>query len=173
MPVRDSIFSGIIMGFLVLYGSGCAASQSAAERADERAEVVGTWQYRAENISGLHRGTFQVVVEDGRLNGHFEDRWRGTLDAQVILHGSHMELALGQVRIAGRIMDNRFEGSVRSESWDVTSSSVSRRPGYFVARRVRSGAVFDDVRDIGCPSLLREVSYTCSPFRRQQPRQGR
>lgn len=161
------------MCFLVICGSGCASSQPAAELADERAEVVGTWQYRAENISGLHRGTFQVVVEDGRLNGHFEDRWRGSINAQVTLQGSHMELSLDRVRIAGRIVDNRFEGSVRSESWDVTSSSVSRRPGYFVARRVRSGALFDDVRDVGCPSLLREASYTCSPFRRQQPRRGR
>jgi hypothetical protein len=144
--------------------SGCASSRTAEQVAQNRAAVLGTWEYRTDNISALQRGTFQVMVKDGRLKGRFRDSWRGDLEAQVNIHGSHMELALDRIRITGRLEQNRFTAAVEPEIWDVSISGNRRSTGYFVARRVRSYSVFDDIGDFGCPSLLRESSYECSSF---------
>ncbi len=155
---------GLTTFALLFFASGCTSSRTAQEVAKNREAVLGTWEYRTDNISSLDRGTFQVIVEDGQLRGRFRDKWRGNLEAQVNIHGTHMELALDRVRISGRLEENRFRASVRSGFWDVSTNGNRRSKGYFVAQRVQNGAVLDDVNNFGCPSLLREESYACSPF---------
>lgn len=155
------LLSGLLLGLGL---TGCVSSRTAEQVARNRAAVLGTWEYRTDNISALHHGTFQVTVQDGRLKGQFRDSWRGTLDAQINVHGSRMELMLDRVRITGRLEQNRFKAAVRRDLWDVSMSGNRRSTGYFVARRVRRESTMDEINEFGCASLLREVSYSCSPF---------
>lgn len=144
--------------------SGCA-SRTAEEIADERAQVLGTWEYNADGIHALQRGTLTITVRDGKLVGQIRDRWRGKINADVNLQGRHMELSLQDIRITGQIERGRFTGSVRQPTWDVSRSRVRRQSdGYFVARRVRSESVMGEATDYGCASLLRESSFRCSPL---------
>lgn len=162
---------GIVL--LVLAGlvvTGCASSRSAQERADDRSKVLGTWEYRTNGTSALQRGTLQISVEDGRLVGTLQDSWRGTVEARVNLHGSRMELDLNRIRISGRIRQGRFKATIRREFESVSvRPRRERRGAYFLAQRVRSSAGTDTRTQFGCPSLLREQSYECSPFDKEQP----
>jgi hypothetical protein len=159
------ILIGMLVGSLVV---GCTSSRSAEEVASDRANVLGVWKYRTDGVSMLQHGTLQIRVQDGRLTGRFNDQWRGTVEANVLLDGSHMEFNLNQVRISGRIQQDRFEGAIRRSFWDVSESGNERaRPGYIVARRVRAQSVVTEMVDVGCPSLLHEASYRCSPLQAQ------
>jgi hypothetical protein len=150
---------------LVIVLLGCHP-RSAEEIAADRARVLGTWEYHTRGISALQSGTLRIRVQDGELVGRLRDRWRGTVRAQVALQGTRMELDLDRVRITGRLEQNRFRGTVQTPFWDASRAHAGRQAssGYFVARQVRSQSVVDDLTDLGCPSLLRESSYTCSPL---------
>lgn len=164
-PSSSTWIRGIFLLGLFLVGvAGCTSPRTVQEVARDRADVLGTWEYRTENISALQHGTLQIMVQDGRLTGRFQDSWRGSLNARVNVHGSQMELTLDRIRISGRLEQRRFTASVRREFWDASTAGSRRSRGYFVARRVRSSSMFEDTRPLGCPSLLREVSYTCSPL---------
>jgi hypothetical protein len=162
-----------LLGLLLLVGllgTGCASTRSATERADDRSRVVGVWEYRTRGTSVLQEGTLRIGVEDGRLVGRLRDSWQGTVEARVTLYGSRMEIDLNRIRITGRIRQGRFEAAIRREFESVSVRPRSqRRPAYFVARRVRSAAATDHRARYGCPSLLRERSYQCSPFQRPRP----
>jgi hypothetical protein len=153
-----------------LLATGCLSSRSAQQRADDRSRVVGVWKYRTGGTSVLQRGTLRIHVEDGRLVGRLRDSWQGTVEARVNLYGSRMELDLNRIRITGRIRQGRFEASIRREFENISvRPRRPRRRGYFVARRVRSTADTDTRARFGCPSLLRERSYKCSPFQQALP----
>jgi hypothetical protein len=160
----DLLRFGIVM--LLAFGwTACSTSRPPEKVADERARVVGTWKYRADGISRLQKGTLQIMVQDGDLKGRLRDNWRGEMTGSVDLRGPYMEIRLDHVRISGRLHRDRFEAAVRREFYDVSRTGNGRAAnGYFVARQVRSASVFADIENVGCPSLLREVSYTCSPF---------
>lgn len=146
--------------------SGCTSPRTADEIAADRARVLGTWEYHADGIRALQRGTLQIQVQDGKLVGRLQDSWRGPVETQVDLRGSYMELALSQLRITGQLEQGRFVGSVRESPWSVSSSETrTGSTGSFVARRVRRESSGDDRTDFGCTSLLRESSYACSLFR--------
>lgn len=147
---------------------GCASSQSPAELAAERDAVIGTWEYDTDEISFLQYGTLTIHVQDGELVGRLRDQWRGKLKADVRLHGRHLELILNRARIVGRIERGRFRGTVSSQPWHVTQSSPDPLSSpTFVARRVRTHSIRHGPSRLGCPSLLRESSYACSPFQRR------
>ena len=152
--------------FLAVLLLGCS-SRTAEEVAEERAHVLGTWEYRTQGMSALHRGTFRIVEEDGHLTARLRDNWRGEVQVQVSLQGRQMELTLNRLRIAGRLDDNRFVGYVQTPYWDASRSRLRRQkyPGRLVAQRIRRGSGGPDRTEYGCPSLLRESSYTCSPLR--------
>ncbi len=144
---------------------GCSTTRAPEEIAAEHAKVTGVWKYRTNGTRALQRGTLRITVEEGRLKGRFLDSWRGRMDALVQIHGSRMELQLDRVRISGRLRENRFEGVVQRNEWDVTPQGPHRSsPGRFLARRVQTGSM-EHSEEFGCPSLLRESSYACSPFR--------
>lgn len=144
--------------------AGCATSRSPAEIASDRQDVLGTWEYQTNGTTALQRGTLRITVDEGNLVGVFEDSWRGELNADVSLYGSHMELSLDRVRISGRFQNGRFEASIQQEYSAVSLRSNRRRAGYFIARRIRSASTMSNLTDVGCTSLLRESSYMCSPF---------
>lgn len=155
-----------LLGFLLLSLclGGCAPTRTAQE-VNERTRAIGTWTYRTQGIDGLQRGTMQIVARDGEVIGRFRDQWRGQFEAEIHLHGTRMVIDIDQLRIAGQIVDGQFTGRARAPTWDVTSRSRRRQsPGRFLARRIRQrdGTGGDD--QFGCPSLLRETSYACSPF---------
>jgi len=161
-PRGLSILIVLLVGGLAV---SCTSSRSPEEVATDRANVLGVWKYRADGVNMLQHGTLQIRVRDGQLTGRFQDQWRGTVEANVLLDGSHMEFNLNQARISGRIQQGRFEGAIRREFWDVSESRNERaRPGYIVAKRVRSQSVVTNLIDLGCASLLHEGSYGCSPL---------
>ena len=141
---------------------GCSA-RSAGEIAADRARVLGTWKYQTDGIGTLQRGTLRILVEEGKLVGRLQDSWRGQVSARVLLQGPRMELDLRRIRIRGRLSFNQFRGTVRQPFWDASRANARRQQaGYFVAHRVRSASVVDDLMELGCASLLRESSYRCS-----------
>lgn len=145
--------------------AGCTSSRSVDEIASDRASVLGTWEYRTDGIPRLHRGRLHITVQNGRLKGRLQDRWRGTVEARVQLHGSRMELDLDRILISGRVREDRFVGSVRTSMGTVTTNRRSAS-GVFIAKRVRRSTDSGSTDDFGCPSLLYEGSYACSPFQR-------
>lgn len=147
---------------------GCSP-RSADEIVAERERVVGTWEYKTDGIRSLQRGSLRITVQDGELVGRLQDSWRGTVHARIRLQGNRMSLDLDRLRIAGTLEDGYFRGSVRSSAWDMSRSTdrPSQSTGYFVARRVRSTSVLNNLRDLGCASLLRESSYRCSALPQQ------
>lgn len=156
--------AGATVGLLILM-VGCSTSRAPEEIAVEHAGVMGVWEYRTDGTGALQRGTLRITVEEGRLKGHFQDSWRGQVDAFIQVHGTNMELRLDRVRISGRLRENRFEGVVERNAWDITSQGPHRSsPGRFFARRVQTASTTPS-EEFGCPSLLRESSYACSPFR--------
>jgi hypothetical protein len=145
--------------------SGCTSSRSPTEIANDRADVLGTWKYRANGSRLLDRGTLQIQVRDGHLTGEFRDRWRGTVRARVMLDGPHMAFTLDRARISGRIRSGRFEGAIRRSFWDASERGNERSSaGYFVAQRIRRAKAGGASPDFGCASFLHESSYTCSPL---------
>jgi hypothetical protein len=95
--------------------------------------------------------------------GRLQDSWRGQVDARVLLQGPRMEIDLRRIRIRGRLSFNQFRGTVRRPFWDASRANARRQQaGSFVAHRVRSASVVNDLMDLGCASLLRESSYRCS-----------
>lgn len=147
--------------------AGCTSSRSVEEIASDRASVLGTWEYQTENIQRLHRGTLHIEVQNGRLKGRLQDRWRGRVEADIHLHGSTMELELDRIRISGRLRNDRFIASVRSSLGNVTTTRRAGT-GVFLAKRVRRSTDAGNADDLGCPSLLYEGSYACSPFQRSR-----
>lgn len=147
---------------------GCAP-RSAEEVAADRARALGTWEYQTDGIGVLQRGTMRITVDDGHLVGRFQDSWRGEVQARVMLQGPRMELDLDRVRITGRIERGRFRGTVHTPIWDVSQprAQQSRSAGAFLARRVHSESLLQELTEFGCSSLLRESSYTCSPLLRR------
>lgn len=148
---------------LLCVAVGGCAPRTAEEVAADRARVLGTWEYRTNGIGALQRGTLQIMVQDAKLVGRFQDSWRGQVQAKISLHGTRMELNLDLVRIQGRLEHGRFTGSVHRPLWDVSRSSVRGRgsDGQFVARKVQDPETVNDGSDLGCASLLHESSYTC------------
>jgi hypothetical protein len=162
LPTGKAI--GMVLLLLALM-VGCSTTRTPEDVAAEHAKVVGVWEYRTDGTGALQRGTLRVFVEEGRLKGRLQDSWRGQVDALIQIRGSRMELRLDRVRISGRLRENRFEGVVQHNNWDVTSSGPHHSTsGRFVARRVQNSSG-ESSEDFGCPSLLRESSYICSPFR--------
>lgn len=161
--LRVSLAEGILVLMLGITVAGCSSPRTAQEL-DERMQALGTWEYHTSGLRALNRGTLQIGTRDGELVGRLQDRWRGQIEAEVRLQGSHMELTVDRLRITGRITGNRFAARVRRPRWDVTRDQNRRnRAGSFTARRVESGTVVDN-EQFGCPSLLREDSYACTPF---------
>lgn len=143
---------------------GCVSSRSPEEVASERAEVLGTWEYQTEGINILQRGTLRITEENGDLIGRFRDSWRGKLDVEIALQGSHMEFTLDDYRVSGQLTNGEFTASIRRPLWDVSRSHPDPQPvGYFEARRLQREAAQNEFTDLGCHSLLRESSFTCSP----------
>lgn len=147
---------------LALALTACS-SRTAEEIADDRAQVLGTWEYQTDGIRSLQRGTLQITERDGKLVGQIQDSWRGRIEARVDVRGPYMALDFDRLRITGQLERGRFAGSVRNELWDVSHSRThGGSDGYFVARRVHSKSTMDEVTDFGCASLLHESSYACS-----------
>lgn len=155
----------IAAALVLAVGLSACTSRTAEEIAEDRARVLGSWEYQTDGIAALQRGTLQISAHKDTLVGRIQDTWRGTLEARVSLRGAHMELQLDRVRITGDLEGNRFTGSVQKPVWDTARGDPWRgSTGYFVARRVRSESATGARNNLGCPSLLREVSYACSPF---------
>lgn len=144
--------------------TGCMGADSVSQRIQERESVLGTWRYQAEGLSRLREGTFHVRTQDDRLVVQFRDRWHGWRMGRMNVRGSRLEIRLDQLHISGRLRGNKFTGSVRGTSWDVSRAGPDTRSGRFVARRVEGLMRGDGKKTLGCPSLLRESSYACSPF---------
>lgn len=160
---RVRFTEGVIVLMIGATFAGCSSSRTAQE-VDERVQALGTWEYHTRGLRALDRGTLQIETRDGKLVGRLQDSWRGQIEAEVRLQGSYMELTVDRLRITGQITGNRFSATVRRSRWDVTQDQNRReRAGSFTARRVGSGAVIDN-EQFGCPSLLREDSYACTPF---------
>lgn len=122
---------GLLVPLLLLAAaglSGCNSSRSPTEIANDRADVLGTWKYRANGSRLLDRGTLQIHVRDGHLTGKFRDRWHGTVRARVMLDGPHMAFTLDRARISGRIRSGRFEGAIRRSFWNVSEGDNEGRP---------------------------------------------
>jgi len=150
---------------LCVSGTGCASSRSAEEIAKDRAAILGIWEYYTEGVSVLQRGTFRVRAQGGDLMAHFQDSWRGQFEVDLDLRGSRMEFEIDRLRISGQVLQGEFSGSIRRPLWDVSRESPHRQSiGYFEARRVRSSSGNRTQINYGCPSLLREASYICSPL---------
>ena len=131
---------------------------------------MGVWEYRTNGTSVLQEGTLRIDVVDGRLVGRLQDSWQGTVEARVNLYGPRMELDLNRIRISGRIRQGRFEAAIRRDFEGLSvRPRTQRRPAYFIAYRVRSTAATDHRARYGCPSLLREHSFECTPFQRPRP----
>ena len=166
---RPFVLTGGLLVPLLLFAaaglSGCTSSRSPTEIANDRADVLGTWKYRANGSRLLDRGTLQIQVRDGHLTGEFRDRWRGTVRARVMLDGPHMAFTLDRARISGRIRSGRFEGAIRRSFWDASERGNERSSaGSFVAQRIRRAKAGGASPDFGCASFLHESSYTCSPL---------
>jgi hypothetical protein len=155
-----------LVGILLISLSlgGCASTRTAQE-VTERTRALGTWEYRTQGIDGLQRGTLQIVTRDGDVIGRFRDQWRGQFEAEIQLQGTRMVIEIDRLRITGEIMDDQFTGTAQAPTWDVTHRSRRRQsPGRFAARRIRQQDGTGGDERFGCPSLLRETSYACSPF---------
>jgi hypothetical protein len=166
---REAASLGLLL-CVILVGvgpCGCASSRTTDEF-DERMRALGTWEYWTSGIGTLQRGRVQIVTRDGELVARFRDQWRGPFEAEVRLRGTRMVIVFDHLRISGQIRHGQFRGTARPPEWDLTRASARREaPGTFRARRVRSkeGAGGRDL--YGCPSLLRETSYACSPLQPQ------
>jgi hypothetical protein len=165
---RASQGSALVLLLVGVLG-GCATSRSPEATAEARASVVGVWEYRTNGTSVLQRGTLRISVVNGHLMGRLRDSWQGDIRARVRLHGNQMALDLNGFQITGRVRQGEFEASIR-RTFDEMSVQPPRRgpPARFFARRVRSTAAPDSEFQYGCRSLLREHSYQCSPFQREE-----
>lgn len=159
----------VLLGVLLLgvTFAGCATTASAPSP-EERAAVVGVWEYRTSGSPYLGRGTIHFQVRNGRLQAMLRDTQQGRLRANVNQRGTRLELDLNQVRVSGRIEDDRFVGLFSRPMWDVsTSQEVHHRrqrtsnSGSIVARRVRSPEWMGSVPGLDCPSILVESKYRC------------
>jgi len=170
-------FPSLVLAVAVVCGSfavvGCASSRPGAEEPVRPADVTGTWEYRTTGSPALSSGTLRIRHKDGDLRAVLEDARRGQLRTrQVTVRDTWMELRLDQVLVSGRLRDNRYRASVEIITWDVaTSSRLARRSTYnrrgsMEAYQVRSSSRLGDAADtFGCPPLLRESSFACSPLR--------
>jgi hypothetical protein len=157
----------LVLG-VMLFGSalgGCATSRPDTT-VDEQMQVLGTWEYWTDGISLLQHGTLQIETRDGTLVARFRDQWSGSFDARVRLRGTRMEIVFDRLRITGHLANDAFRGTARTPEWDVTRQSARREtPGTFRAQRIRPPLAADERSRYGCPSLLRETSYACSPLK--------
>lgn len=165
------VFPRIALSFLTafivgVFAAGCASTHSPEEEARARAAAIGTWEYRVDGVAALHRGEFQITTENGRLRAQIRDERRGRFVARVKLNGSRMQLALENLRISGRIEDGSFTGTLYRPTWDVTTSSRSRRSSQtrsasLVAQRIASSPVVERSLPFDCPSILWETDDGC------------
>ena len=156
---------GVVLLLLATVLAGCASSRSAADLAEARSKVVGVWEYRTNGTTLLQEGTLRISIVDGRLVGRLRDSWRGEVTARVTLYGPRMELHLDRARISGRLHSGWFEAAIRRDFAEMSVSPTRRRSaGSFVAQRIRTTPATDGRDRYGCPSLLREGSFLCSPF---------
>lgn len=145
----------------------CASSQTTSE-VDERMRALGTWEYQATGVRSLRRGRLKILSRDGDLVGQFQDQMGGKFEANVQVQGARMEIRVDQLRITGRIRNNQYAGTIERSDWDVTRQNPRRQSqARFEARRIRQHGESGADDDYGCPSLLREESYACSPLRPQ------
>lgn len=161
--------SGLLLCMLLLgVGLGGCASSRTGDQVDDRMQALGTWEYWTTGIGMLQRGTFQIVSQDGNLVARFRDQWRGPFEAEVRLRGDRMVLILDHLRITGQLRHNQFRGTARTPEWDLSRESArDGSPGTFQARRVHPQQDTGGRDRYGCPSLLRETSYACSPLQPQ------
>ena len=166
-PIRDWLHVGLIIATLPVL-LGCSP-RSAEEIVSERERVVGTWKYQTDGIPFLQRGSLNITVQDGKLEGHLQDSWRGSVQARIDVQGTRMVLDLDRGRISGQLERDHFRGTIRPQRWNVSRSADrhSQSAGYFVARRIRSTSILDNLKDLGCPSLLRESSYACTALQKR------
>ena len=166
-PLRDWCQVVIVVATLSVL-LGCSP-RSAEEIVSDRERVVGTWKYKTDGIPFLQRGSLYIAVQDGELVGRLQDSWRGSVKARIDVRGNRMELDIDRGRIRGQLERGRFRGTVRPQQWDVSRSTDrrSQSTGYFLAWRIRSSSILDNLKDLGCPSLLRESSYACSALQEQ------
>lgn len=154
----------VLVSVLILACIGCSGANTVEKTVQEQEAVLGTWRYQAQGLSRLREGTFQVQLQENRFVVELRDRWHGWRMGRMNVHGSHLEIHFDQLHISGRLEGNEFTGSVRGASWDVSRSHPDTRSGRFVARRVQGVTDEDGEATLGCPSLLWESSYACSPF---------
>jgi len=155
---------------LVVLGTslfGCTSSEPSRE-VSERMRALGTWAYQATGVNSIRQGRLKIKSRDGDLIGQFHDRVRGKVLGDVRVRGAYMEIRIDQLRITGRILNNQYSGTVKQSDWDVTRQNPRRQSqARFEARRIRRQGESDTDDDFGCPALLREASYACSPLRPQ------
>jgi len=150
----------VILTISVLFG---CSPRSTSEIIFDRERVVGTWKYRTDGIPFLQRGSLHITVQDGELVGRLQDSWQGSVQARVNLQGNRMTLDTRRGRIEGQLDHDHFRGTVRPDQWDISRTAPhSQSTGYFLARRIRGPSVLNNLKDLGCTSLLRESSYACS-----------
>lgn len=146
---------------------GCATPSSTLSPED-RAAAVGVWEYQTSGSHYLGRGTLRIRARNGRLEAVLRDTRKGRLNAHVVQRGSRIEMELFQLRISGRIEDDKIVGFYRRPKWDVSTTQdfrPHRRPsdsGSIVAHRVRTPGWSGNVFGLDCTSILVETTYRCS-----------
>jgi hypothetical protein len=165
-------------GLLAL--GGCASTSAPST---DRADVLGVWKYRANGSQYLDRGTFKIVLADGRLQGVLRDARIGTASlSNVRLRNGQLQLRVeyfqrsrfgydaqnSYLQVRGRVEDDEYTATFHQPLYDVTTpqryrhqrhrSSVS---GSIVARRVQAGGAANVPFDLGCTDALEESNYDC------------
>lgn len=153
--------------------AACSTSQPASgpDAAAERAAVVGLWEYQASNSAYLDRGVFKITVQDGRLQGTLRDNRLGALPIRVEVRDRSMEMVVDDLRINGRLDDDKFTAFVRRPMWDVSSrqragyrnrSRQNPPTGSLFARRIESmGTAVADV-PLGCTDPTHVKGVQCN-----------
>jgi hypothetical protein len=160
-----SIVALVIAAGLAVAGcSGAGHSTSTGDRND----VVGTWKYRATAGSDvLEEGIFEIRVRQGRLDGVLRDSRIGIVPVDVSYRGQRLEMRIDQIRIRGRVQNNRYTAFYERPLWDVTTSQSFRSRndrinGSITARRIRSLAFTTPNLPLGCTNILEESTDRCN-----------
>lgn len=147
--------------------AGCSGAGHSTSTGD-RNDVVGTWKYRATAGSDvLEEGVFQIRVRQGRLDGVLRDSRIGIVPVDVTYRGERLEMRIDQIRIRGRVNNDRYTAFYERPMWDVTTSQSFRSRndrinGSITARRVRSLAYSGPTLPLGCTDILEESTDRCN-----------
>jgi len=168
--MRRTVFAVLlasVAGLLVL--TGCGSSRPASDLGPQASRALGTWEYRVNGFPVLDRGTIRLKRENGRLVAILRDRRQGRLRARASIQKTWMELRLDRIYISGRLHEGEYRARVSFSTWDVSSSQSFRRSslqarGSLIAAQTQASTVSVSTRSFGCPPLLREGSYACSPL---------